>query len=205
MAAKTHRWTPEVLEAMRKDRETMSAVAVGKKYGISRERVRQLIGNANRQHPPGWKPPRTGRRLKNQQLIIELFALDSSDEEIAAEIGLSSNYVRRLRLDSGFRRNFSHTPEHDIECALKWHELFGYTPAAADWNPAQARVLGHNERAERFESFREEYGCSYAVGTQKRHGSWNEFIAKTGLSPAPIGGAALGLHTDEVIVRQARG
>ncbi len=189
------KWAPEDLKDMREALDGgLSFGEIGAIYGISGERVRQLVGNANRHHPPGWKPAWTGNAEKNRREVIHLMDQGYSDKDISGEIGISVLYVQSLRSKSGRRRTLRHTPEHDIWCALKWFELFGYTPAVADWTLAMARASGQTERVERFEQFRREYGCPTGTSLWTRHGSWKQFIAKTGLPPALRGGAGHGRY-----------
>lgn len=53
-------WTDEELEAMRANRATMSDGAIGEKYGITRQRVGQLLGPAYRDRPPAKVKAGTG-------------------------------------------------------------------------------------------------------------------------------------------------
>ena len=83
------------------------------------------------------------------------------------------------------------TSQRIIEFAQWWYKQFG-SLAAIDWNPAQARALGHKERVKRFL----EYGAPYMSSVQKRFGSWEEMKRQAGIPTSTVGYEAIGLHSD---------
>ncbi len=194
---RSHRWPREKIEAMRKEllEDGMTLQEVADREGYSPQRISQIIGPLGRDR--NWKIRVRGRN--NQERVRKLAEAGKSDKQIAAETGLSKSTIANHRLAAGIRRphgNKKHTAEHIIWCARKWAELFGYTPAATDWNPALAKSLGHLERAERCHKFRAEFGAPPVVIVQRLFGSWSEMIRQAELPPSPIGFDAIGRFSD---------
>jgi transposase len=61
---------------------------------------------------------------------------------------------------------------------------YGHPPSSNDWNPVQARKLGHHARAERFYAD----GCwPWSGQVLKVFGRWNDAIRAAGFAPAAPG------------------
>lgn len=180
MPKKYRRWPPEKIEAMRQELAGGATLQqVGDREGVSRERIRQLVGNVG-------GSGRHQRVLHNQEAVKQLAMAGRADEEIAVELSLSLGYARILRLRAGVRRPHPRKKwscELILQKALEWHESYGYTPAAVDWNPSMAIAMGHTERVKRFR----EFGAPHAGTVQQYFGSWSEMIRATNLPPAPTG------------------
>lgn len=187
MAGKLN-WSPAKKEAVRRELleegKTLKEIAV--REGATYQAVHYQVGALKR------GKSRSQAQLEKIQKLVED---NKSDDEISEKTGLTIGTVRNYRGILGIKRPNSlkqHTQEHSIWCALKWNELFGYTPAATDWNPSLARQRGYIERAERFNKFRDEYNCPTIGTIQHLFLSWSEFIRETGLPPAPQGYPARG-------------
>lgn len=73
------------------------------------------------------------------------------------------------------------TPEVVVARIQEWARLYGDRPAQPDWNPWQARALGQEDRAQRFESANGYWpGFTTLVDV---FGSWNAAIEAAGLEP----------------------
>ncbi len=188
MADSDRLWTLEQIEGL------CDELAAGASWAVVADREGLTVDELYRL--TGVEVRKQDKRRQSLERVRQLAEAGRSDLEIVAETGLTASYVQRLRLKSGIRRNLSHTPEHTIWCARKWAKLFDYTPAAADWNPAQAKAQGHHERAERFCRFRAEFGCPYFSTVKELFGSWSEMIRQAELPPSPVGFAARGRFSD---------
>ncbi|HEY5549967.1 MAG TPA: hypothetical protein VIK37_02075 [Candidatus Saccharimonadales bacterium] len=155
---------------------------IGAREGVTAERIRQVVGNLNREN---------SRTKVRQEQVRVLAEAGKSDEEIAAKLGLGVRRVADLRVMSGIYRpagGKKWTSESILQKAREWHKHFGYTPAVADWHPAQAVRQGHLERVNRYYEFE----APPLRCVQKVFGSWSEMIRQSGLPPAPRGNAARG-------------
>ncbi len=187
MSNQRRSWPAEKIEAMRKelleDGATLQLIAT--REGVSRQWISQLVGRLDR-------PDAQDHR----EWVKFLAEIGRSDQEIAEATGLTVGTAQNLRLQvTSVRRSRGKkqkwTRELILQKAHEWYSRYGYTPTSIDWNPNAAIALGHCERAQRFHDF----GAPYAKTVLDRFGSWLEMIRQSGLPPAPIGYAALGLHS----------
>lgn len=81
----------------------------------------------------------------------------------------------------GRRRRSSSSPEQITRAIRRWATLYGEPPSMIDWEPARARRLGQEWRAERFES--DEWPTARVVCGL--FGSFNVAIEAAGLQPRP--------------------
>jgi len=187
MPARNRRWSSEEIEAMRKEllEEDKTLEEIGKREGVSRERIRQLVGNLDRGNR---------RSEAKRQKISQLLEAGLTDPEIAAEMNMKEGTIRKYRLSIGIRRPRPqrHTQEHAVWCAHKWQELYGFTPSSVDWKPRFAAYLGHQERVTRFREFQQAFDCPTTPTIQDLFGTWLNFIHATGLPPAPRGYPSIG-------------
>ena len=80
-----------------------------------------------------------------------------------------------------------------IEAVCEFERRYGRPPAAADWDSAQARRLGHTRRAERFHAD----GCwPWQAQVLRLFGRWNNAIAAAGFAPTPTGRYDRGLAAE---------
>jgi hypothetical protein len=71
-----------------------------------------------------------------------------------------------------------------IEAIGEFERRYGHAPAAADWNPDQARRLGHHARGARFYAD----GCwPWSPKVLSVFGRWNDAIRAAGFAPTPSG------------------
>lgn len=181
MSKKHSRWSPQEIADMR---EWLAAGATLKQvgalyYGVTHQRISQLVGRLERPHPPretGWKNPRHARAESSYHLVAELSRQGLDDQQIAKRTGLALNTVRIYRSRNGLYRQQRHPAEHIRWCLRLWVELFGYVPAASDWNPPMARKQGHGRRAIRFEQFRAMFEGPYASEVTRYLSPWADFI-----------------------------
>ena len=166
--------------------KTASLKEVGRPYGITGERVRQLTGGPGTMI--GRHFAKKARKQQRLDRVPELVAAGLSNKQIAVELGVKTHTVSSYRTEAGVTRQKKHSPEHSLWCLHKWVELFGYVPAATDWITSQARNLGHTRRAQRSEEFRAKYGCPWFEDLMRQFGSWANFIEAGGY-PRPSLGA----------------
>jgi DNA-binding CsgD family transcriptional regulator len=183
-------WSSEKVEAVRKEllEEGKTLKEIAAREHVTYQAIMYHVGRLNRGN---------SRMQANQQRVLELVKAGKTDAEIAQETGLGKRYVSLLRRAAGIKylaKPKTQTPEHSLKCAHKWVELYGYTPAAADWNPAVAVRSGQKERANRYGDFRQEYKAPHTNTVRNQFGSWSEFIRQTGLPPAKAGGAGHGRY-----------
>ena len=180
--------SPKEIEALRQEvlGNRLTYTQIGIRKGVTTEWVRQVLNLGN------IASIRRQRLVENQENIRRLVEAGKSDKEIAAEMAVSTNLVVEFRLEHGLRRPNplrKHTRQSAINCALLWYKRYGYTPAATDWSPAQAKKVGQIERAERFLAFRAEFEAPLTSVVLGLFPSWSEFIRQTEL-PAPLAGPA---------------
>jgi transposase-like protein len=171
-------WSPEEIKAMRKEvlEDGTTIKQLAERNGVTHQRIQQLIGPLYGQSHRN----RVDAKLNN---VIELIRLRKSDEEIAACLGISLGSTKMLRLRAGIHRSnrlYKWTRAKVIAKALEWHERYGYTPSACDWNPSFLKNHGDLERSERFY----ESGAPHLNTVRRLFGNWSVMINETGLLPA---------------------
>lgn len=185
--SRRRKWSPGEITAMRAELDGGASLEeVGKKRGVTRQRVSQLVGNINR--PSTWKSQAQGRQSATKVRLLLKTGL--SDEQIVSQTDLSLGTVRKHRLNAGVHRPNplkKWTPESIIEFAQWWHQRFG-SLASTDWFPQRARKLGHTERVNRFY----ELGAPHIHSVQRYFGTWLEMKRQAGLPASPRGAAAHG-------------
>lgn len=84
------------------------------------------------------------------------------------------------------RENFGVWDRERIVAAIRaWaDENGGVPPSGVDWNPPQARAIGHPEKAERFER---DQAWPWVNTVQRYFGSWNAAIEAAGFEPRRTG------------------
>ena len=162
--------------------DTLSEIAVREES--SSQRISQLVGPLNR--PGTWKIE--ARAKARRERVSELVAAGKTDEQIASDVELTLESVRRIRLEQGTKRpnpRKKHSQESILACVRLWYETYHFTPVATDWAPWTAIKQGQPERAERFHEFQTRHGAPYANTAVKYFdGSWAEMIRRSGLPPA---------------------
>lgn len=186
---RSRRWTLEKIAAMRQEivEEGKTLQEIGEREGVSRERIRQLVGNVDEEKSARRKA------LRSEQ-VKRLFDAGLSDEQIIAQTGIPKTAVKKHRSASGLRRpnpNQKWTPEKLIEFAQWWFNEFG-SLAVSDWCPPMARKLGHQERIDRFY----ELGAPNLTTVTRCFGSFSEMKRQAGLPASKRGFNAIGLHSD---------
>lgn len=144
----------------------MTLDAIGDHFGVTYERVRQILA----EHYPGFTAhiiaARKHRRLRDE-------AHRSRTRHLAVQ--------RRLRMGGGI----IWTREAITERIQSWVEFYGRPPSAMEWNPSDAIARGRRDWADRYYTD----GCwpnSWTV--QEGFGSWNAAIAAAGYTPRKPGG-----------------
>ncbi len=176
------KWSPEIQAAMLLAIQQGGAtqVEVGREYGISGERVRQLVGNTG---------PSRRRKVRGQftrAKVKELAEAGLDDRAIAAATGLGRRTVGEYRLEAGIIRpnpNKRWTPELIIERAQWWYQQFG-SLSAADWFPEMAKKYGHTDRLIRYRLLRPPH-CNTV---RYYFGTWSEMKRQAGIPESPRGG-----------------
>lgn len=171
--------------------------AVGRRYQLSRERVRQLFRDAD-------LPTRSrgeAARLKTEsargrkEALVQRMRETGDVEFVAAEFDVPVDKARSIvkqsspDLLSPVHRKGDRVPmgfwtrSRVLEAIQRWNDLYGKPPSASDWNPAVARRLGHMDRLARFDE-----GLWPHVNTvQTIFEKWNEGIRAAGFEPTRTG------------------
>ncbi len=106
----------------------------------------------------------------------------ASCREVATELGVSANTVSRWSRGHDLPPRLAWTPEAIVAALRRFHEEFGRTPSAREWNTTVARRR-HPDLAARQRSG--EWPDTSIV--QRVFGSWNAGIEAAGFTPRPTG------------------
>lgn len=185
--------------------------AVGLEHGISGERVRQLFRDAGL--PTRSVAETAELQRRNQDLRSAAIAhrlRETSDLDfVAAEFGIAVAEAERMIRETSpellgpVRRGGDRVPmgfwtrQRVIDAISRWNDLYGKPPNATDWNPAQARRLGHDERAARFD----EGLWPYVTTVLSRFDSWNAAIRAAGLEPTRVSSYGRPGDNPEIVMR----
>lgn len=145
-----------------------STGVVGKRFGVSRERIRQIMVH----NYPGALE--TGRSVRKAQAYENAKCPECGGQKSRTAIRCHRCVVPQQIWDR----------DTIVAAIRKFHEKYGHSPSSVEWNPALARARNKHDVAQRFI----DDGCWPATSTVQYHfGSWSKAIAAAGFDPLPVG------------------
>jgi hypothetical protein len=156
--------------------ETLAAI--GRDYGLTRERVRQILHKSGLVDAAGARAARQALRRKADDALrarLRAWAATNpgrSREVAAAELGIAVSEVGRL-LGSDARLRFVEERHHELQVSDE-EVLAGLRRAAA--------VLGDPLVADRYDTYFPDRGLLSSVRIIQRWGTWNAACRAAGLS-----------------------
>lgn len=144
-------------------RDGASLQAIGDRYGVSRERIRQIVVE---NYPEVTRAVADGREEYSRQLRI--------CPDCGGTKAVSAQRCRPCRV----RHDTKWTQQQIVAAMQEYHRRYGKTPSCTEWNPSLARWRKTPAVAEKFLSD----GCWPHVQTViQRFGSWTAAIDAAGL------------------------
>jgi hypothetical protein len=154
--------------ATRMRAQGMSGLAIARELGLSHTFVYDLLND-----PDGSKAK--ARKARYAGVCVDCGAKTAGGEGRRDEPRCHPCSARK----SGIEQT-KWTREVLIDRIHEWTALYGEPPAMADWSPWQARALGDEARARRFEIDDRWPWFTYVV---RAFGSWNGAIEAAGFTP----------------------
>jgi hypothetical protein len=165
------RWTADKTEAMRREllEEGLTLRQLAERERVSVQQISKVVGRLGR--------PTAEERHQQVRLLVET---GRGDVEIALALGLTAEYVRRLRLRSGITRRPGRPPEWTrekvVEKARLWFGVNG-SLSASDWQPPRRMRMRRPEMVQTFQDF----GAPHVTTVIKLFGSWSEMLRQANL------------------------
>jgi hypothetical protein len=145
-------------------RNGASLRSIGDRYGVSRERIRQIVHD---HYPSVTQQVSEGREQARRERVI--------CPDCGGVKAPTAKKCRACKIANDTRW----TRERIISAMQEYHRLHGTTPSCTAWNPSLARWRNSPELADKFYSD----GCWPSVQTvQIRFGSWNAAVDAAGLT-----------------------
>jgi hypothetical protein len=167
-------------------RQGMTLDAIGREFGITRERVRQLLMRAVPEEVKSVRRERRERGLAARTC-----------PECGGPKSPNGQACRSCRPRGEYGKPQTWSREAIIDCIKAWVDIHGEPPGALDWAPAMARRIGREDIAAKFYA----EGCWPYVGTvRERFGNWNVAISAAGFTPRKMGGRRPGGHPPAVVM-----
>lgn len=144
-------------------RDGASLQSIGNRYGVSRERIRQIVAE---NFPEVNRAVNEERDERNRQLRV--------CPDCGGPKAISAQRCRTCRT----KRDTKWTQDEIIAAMQEFHRRYGKTPSCTEWNPSLARWRKQPDVAEKFAAD----GCWPSVQTvMQRFGSWTAAVDAAGL------------------------
>jgi hypothetical protein len=139
--------------------ETLQEIA--EDYGLTRERVRQIVNNLN---------PTANKEVKERRSKINA-ELRYYCPDCGKEVKYGGRTPGTRCMDCSLAQPPYWTPDRIVDAMIEFRRLTGRWPSASDWNPALARTaaLDHEERTQRY--YNHDWPSTTTVNT--RFGRWS--------------------------------
>ncbi len=166
---------------------------VGDFYGVTRERVRQILSASGFSTKEARKQRGDVKRRAREARVVARLRETRNIQAVAREFNMTVGEVRKLaetlapeakeEVKNGSRvPNGYWTKARILDAIQRWVKQYGAPPHATDWNIAAIRARGYAEREERFIN-----GLWPGVNTVRtKFGNWNDAIAEAGCDPTPV-------------------
>jgi hypothetical protein len=150
-------------------REGHSLRSIGDRYGVTRERIRQIVAD---NYP---EVPKEMAHYREEQ---------SRWKRVCPECGGPKAPASKQCKQCLISQTTKWTPDAIVEAMQEYQRRYGKTPSCTEWNPSLARWRNLPATADRFYAD----GCWPHVQTVlQRFGSWRAAVDAAGLAPNRVG------------------
>lgn len=136
---------------------------IGEKYGVSRERVRQILRDNGIE---SWRT-KEDKRLKEAIIKAEAYIAtypDATWDEVSLHVGVSRQRLQQYGFQKEKAFYIRWTKETAIEAGFAWQRKYGRFPNSFDWQSSGRRMFND----------RDEYPCYMTIS--RLFGGWSAYV-----------------------------